>query len=190
MPKGSIVFISDFSDYGSDTAIRQVLQRLTKSQFIIRLSQGIYYYPKTDNMIGIVYPSAEQIAEAIKNRDHARIIPTGSYASYTLGLSTQLPMNVVYLTDGSPRKIQVGKQKITFRKTSPKNLAVKHNLTSLIIQGLKELGEENIEPHHLNEIKAIIEKSEEAEKVKENIKYAPVWVQKLVLKILNRIKNE
>ena len=77
-------------------------------------------------------PSAEQIAEAIKKRDQARIIPTGSYAQYKLGLTTQIPMNVVYLTDGSPRKIQIGNQKITFKKTTPKNLAVNHTLTSLI----------------------------------------------------------
>ncbi len=190
MPEGSIVFISDFSDFGTDTAIRQALQRLRKDQFVIRLSQGIYYYPKIDKMIGLVKPPAEQIAEAIKNRDQARIIPTGSYAQYKLGLTTQIPMNVVYLTDGSPRKIQVGNQKITFKKTSPKNLAVNHTLTSLIIQGLKELGEANVDVNHLKQIQAIIEKSNESKMVKENIKYAPIWIQKIVLSILKAIDNE
>ncbi len=93
------------------------------------------------------------------------------YAQYRLGLTTQIPINVVYLTDGSQRKIQVGNQKITFKKTSPKNLAVSHTLTSLIIQ-------------------AIIEKSNESKKVKENIKYAPVWIQKVVRNILKSIDNE
>jgi hypothetical protein len=190
MPEGSIVFISDFSDFGTDTAIRQALQRLSKEQFIIRLSQGIYYYPKFDKLLGLVKPTAEQIAEAIRKRDQARSIPTGSYAQYRLGLTTQIPMNVVYLTDGSPRKIQVGNQKITFKKTSPKNLAVDHALTSLIIQGLKEIGEKNVETDHLNQIQEIIEKSNEATKVKENIKFAPVWIQKIVLNILKTIDNE
>jgi hypothetical protein len=190
MQEGSIVFISDFSDFGTDTAVRQALLRLSKEHFIIRLSQGIYYYPKTDKLIGVIKPSAEQIAEAIRNRDQARIIPTGSYAQYRLGLTTQIPMNVVYLTDGSPRKIQVGNQKITFKKTSPKNLAVNHTLTSLIIQGLKEIGEGNIETDHINQIQAIIEKSKESKKIKENIKYAPVWIKKVVLNILKTIDNE
>ena len=155
MSEGSIVFISDFSDFGTDTAIRQALLRLNKEQFIIRLSQGIYYYPKFDKLLGLINPTAEEIAEAIRNRDKARIIPTGSYAQYRLGLTTQIPMNVIYLTDGSPRKIEVGNQKITFKKTSPKNLAVNHALTSLIIQGLKEIGEGNVESNHLMQVQEI-----------------------------------
>ena len=190
MSKGSIVFISDFSDIGTDTAVRQALQRLSKEEIIIRLSKGIYYYPKVDKLLGMIKPSADQIAEAIKNRDQARIIPTGSYAQYRLGLTTQIPMNVVYLTDGSPRKIQVGNQKITFKKTSPKNLSVEHALASLIIQALREIGKENIEQNHLNQIKDIIEKSNELKKIRENIKYAPVWIQKHILNVLNSLDNE
>ena len=190
MSKGSIVFISDFSDIGTDTAVRQALKRLSKEEFIIRLSQGIYYYPKVDKLLGMIKPSADQIAEAIKKRDQARIIPTGSYAQYRLGLTTQIPMNVVYLTDGSPRKVQVGNQKITFKKTSPKNLSVEHALTSLIIQALREIGKENIEQNHLNQIKDIIEKSNELKKIRENNKYAPVWIQKHILNILNSLDNE
>jgi len=190
MPKGSIVFISDFTEIGTDTAIRQALQRLSKEEYVIRLSKGIYYYPKIDKLLGLIKPSADQIAEAIRNRDQARIIPTGSYAQYRLGLTTQVPMNVVYLTDGSPRKMQVGNQKITFKKTSPKNLSVKHSLTSLIIQALREIGGENIETEHLNQIKEIIKKSNEPKKVRENIKYAPAWIQKLILDILNSPGND
>jgi len=190
MPKGSIVFISDFSDIGTDTAIRQALQRLSKDEYVIRLSQGIYYYPKIDKLLGLIKPSADQIAEAIRNRDQARITPTGSYAQYRLGLTTQIPMNVVYLTDGSPRKMQVGNQKITFKKTSPKNLSVEHYLTSLIIQALREIGMGNVEPEHFNQIKEIIKKSNESNKIKENIRYAPAWIQKLILDILNALDNE
>lgn len=188
--KGKLFFITDFSDLGTDVAIRQSLQRLSRKEIIIRLSQGIYYYPKTDEMLGVIKPSADQIAESIAKRDKARILPTGSYALYKLGLSTQIPMNVVYLTDGSARKVQVGNQKITFKKTSPKNLAVNHRLTALIIQGLKELGEENIDPSHLSSIKDIINQAGENTQIKENIKYAPVWIQKMVLKILKEIENE
>ena len=134
LPDGTIVFINDLTDeFDYDTA-RKVLQRMQSKDQIIRLSRGIYYIPKQDEVLGILKPSTEQIAEAIAKRDKTRILPTGSYALYKLGLSTQIPMNVVYLTDGSARKIQIGKQKITFKKTSPKNLAVEHRLTALIIQ--------------------------------------------------------
>ena len=190
MPKGSLLFINDFTiDYGYEAA-RKTLQRMHTYEKIIRLAHGIYYIPKVDELMGMIQPSAEQIAEAIAKRDRARIIPTGSYALHKLGLSTQVPMNVVYLTDGSPRKVQVGKQKVTFRKTSPKNLAVNHRLTTLIIQGLKELGEVNIESTHLGILKGIIGKSGESMEIRNNIKYAPVWIQNLMMQMLKESGNE
>ena len=140
--------------------------------------------------MGIIKPTAEQIAESIAKRDKARIIPAGSFALHKLGLTTQVPMNVVYLTDGSPRKIRVGNQKITFKKTSPKILAVKHYLSGLIIQGLKEIGEGEVSASHLFQIEKIIVNSHEVSQVKMNMRFAPVWIQKVVMKILNDLNNE
>lgn len=191
LPKGKIFFIADFSELGSDVAIRQSLQRLTKMNLLIRLSQGLYYYPKKNKFAGgIVYPSADQIARAIAKRDKARIIPSGSYALYKLGLSTQIPMNVVYLTDGSARKIVVGKQRIAFKKTSPKKLATNHRLSNLIIQGLKELGENNITGTVKQKLKEIIIQSGEGDELRRYIKNASAWIREIVLPIIKETENE
>ena len=188
--KGRVFFISDFKSLGSEVAVRQALQRLVKKGTIIRLTKGIYYYPKKDELLGTLMPSAEQMAKTIAKRDKARIIPTGSYALYKLGLSNQIPMNVVYLTDGSPRKIQVGKQKITFKKTNPKNLAVKHQLSSLIIQGLKELGQNEITDTDIKPLEEIIKKSNEYKQIRQNMALAPEWIQKIVNPLLKKQNNE
>lgn len=188
--KGILLFISDFSDISDYDTVRKSLQRLTEKGLIIRLSKGIYYYPKHDEILGIIYPAAEQIAKAIAKRDKARIIPTGLYALFLLGLSTQIPMNVVYLTDGSARKIKVGNQTIIFKKTSPKNLAVNQKLSNLVIQGLKTIGEKNLTENEIAKIKEIVAKSGELEKLKENIRYAPIWIQKIILQIVKELDNE
>ena len=106
--KGKLIFISDFSEYTNYDTVRKSLQRLVNKGLIVRISKGIYYNPKKDETLGILYPTAEEIGKAIAKRDKARIIPTGTYAQHLLGLSTQIPMNVVYLTDGSGRKIKIG----------------------------------------------------------------------------------
>ncbi len=137
----------------------------------------------------MIYPSAEQIGNAIAKRDKARIIPTGAYAMYRLGLSTQVPMNVVYLTDGSARKVQIGKQKIVFKKTSPKNLSAKNQLSNLIIQGLRSIGKENTTQSHITKIKKIIVDSKEMNDLHDDIRHAPVWIQQIVLEILKEIEN-
>ncbi len=178
--KGEIFFIADFTELGNYEAVRKSLQRLTKEESIERIAKGIYFLPKKHERLGIIYPHAEQIAKAIAKRDKARIIATGSTALNILGLSTQIPLKVVFLTDGSARKIKVGKQTIEFKKTNPKNLSIEHGLTNLVIQGLKAIGEKNVTQEQLQQIQSIIDKSDERELVYQNLKNAPVWIQKII----------
>ena len=180
LKKGAIVFVSDFAGFGTAENVKKVLLRLEKKQLLVRLAHGIYLYPKIDKELGILYPSTESIAEAIAKRDKIRIIPTGIYALQQLGISTQIPMNVIYLTDGAPRKIKVGKRTITFKKTVPKNLAIKNKILSNIVQGLKELGKENITDEVKQKINQALEKVP-VKALKEEILNAPVWVRNEVL---------
>lgn len=184
LKKGAIVFVSDFAEFGTAENVKKVLLRLEKKQLLVRLAHGIYLYPKIDKELGILYPSTESIAEAIAKRDKIRIIPTGIYALQQLGISTQIPMNVIYLTDGAPRKIKVGKRTITFKKTAPKNLAIKNKILSNIVQGLKELGKENITDEVKQKINQALEKVP-VEILKEEILNAPVWVRNEVLSLNN-----
>lgn len=184
LKKGTIVFVSDFAGFGTAENVKKVLLRLEKKQLLVRLAHGIYLYPKIDKELGILYPSTESIAEAIAKRDKIRIIPTGIYALQQLGISTQIPMNVIYLTDGAPRKIKVGKRTITFKKTAPKNLAIKNKVLSNIVQGLKELGKENITDEVKQKINQALEKVP-VEILKEEILNAPVWVRNEVLSLNN-----
>ncbi len=187
---GSLIFISDFSEYGNYDTVRKSLQRLVNKGLLIRISKGIYYIPKKDKILGILYPTAEEIGKAIAKRDKARIIPTGAYAQHLLGLSTQIPMNVVFLTDGSARKIKIGNQTIVFKKTSPKNLSFENQLNTLIIQALKSKKENNITEEDKRILKEIIRKSNELNKIKNDILTAPVWIRKIVLQILSELSNE
>ena len=188
--KGKLLFVADFYQYGNYDTVRKALQRLANKKIIIRISQGIYYYPKTDELLGILYPTAEEIGKAIAKRDKARIIPTGAYAQHLLGLSTQIPMNIVYLTDGSTRKVKIGNQTIVFKKTSPKNLSFESKLSSLIIQAIKSKKENNITQADKQKLTEIIKQSNEKEKIKNDIQNAPVWIRKIVLQILSNTTNE
>ena len=188
--RGKLFFVSDFLQYGNYDTVRKTLQRLVTKGILIRISKGIYYYPKTDEILGILYPTAEEIAKSIAKRDKAKIIPTGAYAQHLLGLSTQIPMNVVYLTDGSARKIKIGNQTIVFKKTSPKNLYFESKLSSLIIQSLKSLKGDNVNETIKHKLSDIIKQSGEVEKIKRDIKNAPIWIQKIMLEILSKISDE
>jgi len=180
MPKGRVLFVDDFLDLGSPDSIKKALYRLTNEKsLLVRLAHGIYLYPKTDKELGILYPSTEEIAKAIARRDKARIIPTGVYALNRLGLSTQVPMKIVYLTDGATRSIKIGKRTITFKKTSPKNLITTGNISTLVIQALKEIGQNNMDDEILKQLKGILKKETE-ENILHDAKLAPAWINKIL----------
>ena len=183
LPKGELLFPADFSNTGSSEGVRLALFRLQKEGLITRVAQGIYVRPKESNLIGTLIPTAEEVAEAIAKRDRMRTVPTGSYALNALGLSTQVPMNIILLTDGSPREIKVGKRKIKFKKTTPKNLLAKGKISSLVIQALKEIGNGKVTKEE--EVKIIKLLKQESEKdLKHDITLAPVWIQKIMRKAL------
>lgn len=179
MKRGSILFPAYFDEIGNVEVVKKSLLRLEHKKFLVRLAHGIYLYPKQDKLLGVLYPTIEEIALAIVHRDKARIIPTGTTALNKLGLSTQIPMNMVFLTDGAPRTIVVGKRTIKFKRTSPKNLAVRGEITSLIIQALKEIGKDNITTEQLDIIKTHLKK-EKKEIIEHDAKLAPVWISKIM----------
>ena len=180
---GSIIFPEDFDEYGTPNAVNVTLHRLSKIKYIERMGYGIYAKPKQSKLLGQILPTTDEVAKAIAKRDRARILPTGSYASYLLGLSTQLPLKIVYLTDGSARKVKVGKSVIVFKKVAPKQLAMEGELSKLVVQALKEIGKDNITE---KEEKIIMDqlKKEDTKKLRNDIALAPQWIGEIMAKAL------
>ena len=160
------------------------LQRLVESGEIIRVVEGIYVRPEKDTILGVITPNIEQIAEAIAKRDNARITPTGVYALNKLGLSTQVPLNVVFLTDGSPRKIKVGNQIIIFRKTSPKNVSATGEISKLVIQALRSIGKKNVKDIEIYQIQKLLA-NENPIHLEHDLVLAPEWIRKILRKGFN-----
>ena len=180
--RGSFLFASDFTNLGEQKTINKALERLAKEGTIIRVSRGVYYYPKIDKVLGlgVLYPTLEDIAEGIAKRDKARIVPTGIYALNRLGFSTQIPMNIVYLTDGSERKLNLcNGTSIQFKYTAPRSLAFKSQLAMLLTFAFKTLGKENITPDILAHTKELLNKDDK-NVIEQDYKLMPAWVSSIV----------
>ena len=182
--RGNIFFPSDFTSYGQVKAVGKSLERLTAKGDIVRLARGIYLYPEIDTVLGlgVLMPSIEQIAETIARRDKTRIVPTGIYAMNKLGLSTQVPMNVVYLTDGAPRKVSLGNgRSIQFKYTTPRNLAFTNPLAMLVTFALKEVGKDNVTDDTVKRIKSVLQK-ERKENIQADEALMPAWIRNITRK--------
>lgn len=179
--RGSLFFPDTFVNTASSDAVRSALVRLCKDGEIMRVAQGIYCYPKIDRKwnSGFIPPSIEDIANGIAKRDRVRIAPAGAYVLNLLGLSTQIPANVVFVTDGSQRRVSIGNGKgILFKHTSEMRIfAYKSKLMLLIVTALREIGEENVTERHMSIIKKHLENVTE-EEFQKDIQLAPIWVRK------------
>lgn len=183
--RGVIFSSNDFTNFGEPKSVLKALERMANTEVIIRVTRGIYCYPKIDKILGlgVVYPAFEEIAQYIAKRDKARIVPTGSYALNVLGLSTQVPANIVYLTDGSPRKITLKSGRgIKFIKTAPKNLAFKNRLAMLLTFALKEIGECHVTEEQRQHIANLL-KNEDKSVIEKDYSLMPNWIQLLISKL-------
>ncbi len=187
--RGSLFFTRSFINAGNADAVRKALERLVKSEELERVAAGIYVRPEIDNVIGKVTTGIEAIAKAIAKRDRARIVPTGIYALNRLGLSTQVPMNVVYLTDGAARKIKIGKRTINFKKTTPKNVATVGEISGLAIQALRTIGKDNATADEIKKIQQLLRK-EKPTRLEHDIHLAPAWIREIMKPALKPLVHE
>lgn len=172
-----------FQDLDSDTGVRSALSRLEKDNFIRRLAQGIYEYPREHAVLGILPPNLEEIAKAIAEKNGIQIQPSGAYAANLIGLSEQVPGRVVFLTNGPSKKIKIGKQEIIFRTTTEKNMYPAGTKAGLVIQAFRHLGKDNINKIIFNRTKKFLAGTNKHELVT-TLKYAPQWIRTLIINIV------
>ncbi|MDR2915750.1 MAG: DUF6088 family protein [Tannerella sp.] len=185
---GRLFTIGDFADLNNDSLVTRTLSRLQKEDTIIRVATGIYTNPRR-TQFGILYPTIDQIAQKIAERDRAQIMPTGDTALNLLGFSTQVPMNAVYITNGAKRKVRVGERNIIFKNVIQKNFQYKGKLLPLIIIALKELGESRITGEIKDRIVKLISGSDTEERatMMHDLYLSPVWIKELLLPIIKAV---
>jgi predicted transcriptional regulator of viral defense system len=186
--RGTLFFADSFLNTDSAKAVNKALERLVKSGEIDRVATGIYVRPEISNLIGKVHPGIEEIAKAIAKRDRAKIVPTGSYALNRLGLSTQVPMNVVYLTDGAARTVKVQKFTIKFKKTTPKNVSAVGEISKLAIQALRTIGKDFVTEDEIKMIQKAL-KHEKSTRLEHDIRLAPAWIREIMKQSLKQEDN-
>lgn len=186
--KGLVFTPDHFKDLGSRNAIASALKRYKQKGLIRQLARGLYDYPKKDPQLGMLEPSTDAIAKALAGRDATRMQPTGAYAANLLGLSTQVPMKIAFLTDGRSRTVQVGNRQIILKRTTPRNMATAGKISGLVIQALRYLGQINIKEDTIEKLGRRLDESDRSQLMKD-IRYAPAWIADIFRQMNNREKS-
>lgn len=166
----------EFASLGPRTAIDQALFRLERSGQIRRIARGIYEYPKVHHRIGVLSPSPEAVATAVAAKTNSRIMISGAKAANLLGLSTQVPSQNVFLTDGHSRSLQIGNQLVVLKHVAPSKMIGAGTEAGVVIQAVRSLGQRGVGELHVESLSEKI-----APAVKSEIQHlasgAPAWLQ-------------
>lgn len=173
---GTVLTPDAFALLGSRAAIDKALQRLVARGELRRLSRGLYDKPRQDELLGTLWPSVDAVVKALAGKDMLRTQPAGVYASNMLGLSEQVPAKVVLLTDGISRTVTAGPMQISFKRTTPRQMAAAGRLSGLLIQAFKSLGAPHVTPARIERLRQQIPAAERA-KVLQDIALAPAWMR-------------
>lgn len=158
------------------------LSHLARKGHIRRLSRGVYDYPKVNLRLGTLTPSPDAVAKALAKKTRSDLQVSGAHAANQLGLSTQVPARVVYLTDGRSKRVRVGRQTIELRRTSPKNMATAGKPSGTVIQALRHVGRDNVNDEIIDKIKTALSDDDRAA-LKKDVDSAPDWMRPILTRL-------
>lgn len=181
--RGWVFSSSDFVHEFTREEIDNALSDLTKKRKIRRVYRGIYDYPKYSQILEQdLSPDFDKVANAMARKFNWRIQPSGDAALNLLGLSTQVPGRIIYLSDGPTRKYSIGNYTLEFKKSALKNVGFRHKESGLIVQALKALGKDHVAKISLEEIRKNLDLTK-SEKIIKDTKSVTSWIYDYIKKI-------
>ena len=180
--RGCVVTPGDFLDLGSRQAVDLTLHRLAKKRTLRRLARGLYDYPRVDPGLGPLSPTTDAVVKALKGRDNILLQPSGGYAANLLGLSDQVPMKIVFLTDGPARRVQLGKQVIMLKHTTPRVMATGGRVSGLVIQALRHIGQRHVDDSTAAHLRKRLS-GDDRKQLLRDIRYAPAWIAAILRRV-------
>lgn len=140
-PEGALIRGRDLTHLVNRGQASRVLARLAKQGRLMRVSRGVYV-TVTSSRYGPVPPPVEKVVRFLASITGHAIVRHGAAAANALGLTTQVPVRQIYLTDGPARTLDLGKQVIEIRHAPKWMLVLGDNLAGDVVRALDWLGPE------------------------------------------------
>lgn len=138
-PAGRIVTPKEFLSVGSRTAVDKTFSRLAAAGKVIRVARGMYVAPQ-ESEFGPYPPSAEKVVNSYGKITGERIVPSGARAANNLGLTTQVPVEEVFLTTGKARTLMLGRRKVFLKHAPSWQTAMPNSRVGEAIRAIAHMG--------------------------------------------------
>jgi hypothetical protein len=173
----------DFLDIASRGSIDMALSGLTRTGDIRRVRRGLYDKPKVNAALGgALSPDIDEAARALARKQRWKIVPEGAWAANLLGLSTQVPAQITYLTDGPNKDVPIGRRTVHFKHARPKAVAGLDGKFALVVQSLRHLGRGGVGPREIAILRRTLSPAEKDRLVKDT-RFGTDWIYELAKRI-------
>lgn len=163
--------------------VRSELHRLVLKGTIREVVKDLYVKPSQSKLLGEILPPAAEVVKALTVRRGFLCQITGAEAANRLGLSSQVPVRSVYLTNGPSQRLKLGNQEIEIRHEQTQNLLGADGQEGDVFQALRYLGPKAVEKRHIDQLNKILkpETKRQFQKLRQNM---PLWMQKIAEQIV------
>ena len=139
LPEGTPLCPSALLHLGTRTAVDQALSRLARDGRLLRICQGVYMRP-IQTRFGTRPPALEKIIVSLAALWGEVIVPCGGSSANVLGLTTQVPVESIYLTSGNGRRLRLGALTVRLRHAPRWQLVAPNRLAGDVVRALAWLG--------------------------------------------------
>jgi hypothetical protein len=161
--RGSVFTPKDFLDLASHEAARKILSRLEQEGKVRRVLRGVYEYPEFSKLLNApASPKPDAIAQAIARAHGWTVIPSDETALNILGLSTQVPAQWQYFSDGPTKKYSWKGGNLVLKHRTNQETTSLSLPTAVVVQALKGLGKDRVSDFKRAAIRAALDKRERA----------------------------
>ena len=173
----------DFSDIAGTDPINKALSRLGEAGKIRRVIKGIYEKPSYSKFLGEYLPTnVEMVVDALARKYNWTVAPSGEIALNKLHLSTQVPVNYSYISDGPYRKYEIGNYLVEFKHCANKEISGKSIITIMVIQAIKSMGKDRIQRKDIKVLSDLLPE-EEKRKILREAKTTTPWIYTAIKEI-------
>lgn len=183
---GRAFMAKDFLDIASRGSADMALSTLVRERKIRRIRRGLYDLPKSNPALGgVLSVDIDQTARALARRYRWTIVPEGAWAANLLGLSTQVPAKIIYLSDGPNKKFQLGPRVLNFKHARPHVLGEHEGKTALVIEALRHTGKDHVDDHVVLRLRTVLSDPEKRRLIKAT-RFGVEWIHETAKKIAEK----
>ncbi len=181
MPLGEPFTPTVLLECGTRVSVDQNLSRLVKAGVIERVTRGVFVRPEINRFVGKVMPEPLKVAETVAKTTGAIVQVHGAEAARRLELSTQVPMQPVFVTSGPSKRIRMGNLEIRLQHVCQRKLALAGRPAGLALSAMWYLGKAEVTPALIEKIRRKLGASE-FEVLKSATSSMPAWMSDAIFR--------